>query len=122
MVRWIAMMALMTWEMELHTDYDTAREYDLNMLDSCLCHPLWMEYQMKVLRRMHEGEDLSIYGSDNGFYNSFYLKYDPAAHCLSFKWNTDCPIRKEACWNKRERDELRLTCEDNGKVDRRLLR
>lgn len=62
------------------TDFDTAREYDLNMLRQFrLCHPVVDGVPDETLtEECEEGEQLSTYGEDNGYYNSFILEYDPA--------------------------------------------
>ena len=62
------------------TDYNVAREYDLNMLRQFrLCHPIADGVpDESVTEECDEGEQLSTYGEANGFYNSFILEYDPA--------------------------------------------
>lgn len=62
------------------TDYEVAREYDLNALRQFRqCHPIVDGVPDTASREAcDEGEELSVYGEANGNYNSFILDYEPA--------------------------------------------
>ena len=62
------------------TDYEVAREYDLNMIRQYRqCHPIKDGAPDTTTREAcNEGEKLSEYGQANGTNNSFILDYEPA--------------------------------------------
>ena len=64
------------------SSYGVAREYDLNSLRQYrLCYPIVDGVVVEddsLTEECEEGEELSQFGQDNGYYNSFILEYDPA--------------------------------------------